>query len=181
MRPHLAIFGCKLIIDQVNHYVEFNEYPQTSETGVVTVYDVSAWEPEEARKAFALKNIQYSIGDPGNKKSIFSNCQFLGVDTTKEYRTCQGVKACEYASQELHTPHTEVDFEGQLFKRLFDAHEYSISKQTLGYVGRVLVYIFIVFIVFIDFMVILQEICCSTQYFVSLSESRDKPILYRQS
>ncbi|CAG8674024.1 1947_t:CDS:2, partial [Paraglomus brasilianum] len=106
-RPHLAIFGCKLIIDQVNHYVEFNEYPQTSETGVATVYDVSAWEPEEARKAFALKNIQYSIGD-------------------------LGVKACEYASQELHTPHTEVDFEGQLFKHLFDAHEYSISKQTLG-------------------------------------------------
>ncbi|CAG8625726.1 8356_t:CDS:2, partial [Paraglomus occultum] len=47
------------------YYVEFNEYPQTSETGVTIVYDVSA--PEEDRKAFALKNIQYLIliGDPG--------------------------------------------------------------------------------------------------------------------
>ncbi|CAG8849739.1 29482_t:CDS:1, partial [Racocetra persica] len=107
----VAVFGQKITAQEIEYQLEFQEYPRTSNTGVATVYNISTFEDEnqqiatKVQDAFALKNIQYAYGDPGNiKKSI--KCPFLGVKTRREYRTCQGIKVCECASSDLEVSHT---------------------------------------------------------------------------
>ena len=96
----LAIFGNRLESTDINYHLEFQEYPRTSEEGVVAIYNVSGWDVSKAKATFALKNLQYSIGYPGTQ-GLVNNCHFLGVECNKEYRTCNGIKFCKYLNDEL--------------------------------------------------------------------------------
>jgi len=60
-----------LLISDVRHNIEFEEYPHTSNEGIAYVYNVSGWNGETAKKTFALINVQYSLGHPGNVKRTF--------------------------------------------------------------------------------------------------------------
>ena len=44
----IAKFGQKLTTSKVHYYVEFQEYPNTSETGFASVYNISGWDEDEA-------------------------------------------------------------------------------------------------------------------------------------
>lgn len=118
--------------------MEFQEYPNTSETGFASVYNVSGWEEKEAREVFAMTNIQYSYGGNGTIRSV-KNCEFLpGFQVSKEQRQCLGVKICEFSSKELDTGHTSVDFSKPLFKNTYEANEKFCEKTTLWLVRFVL-------------------------------------------
>ncbi|CAG8724237.1 13685_t:CDS:2, partial [Funneliformis caledonium] len=56
----IAKFGQKLTASEVRYYIEFQEYPNMSETGFANVYNVSGWNENEAQKTFSMTNIQYS-------------------------------------------------------------------------------------------------------------------------
>ncbi|CAG8649329.1 10773_t:CDS:10 [Gigaspora margarita] len=109
--PTFAKFGRDLTVDQVEYYLEFQEYPKTSSIGVASVYNISGWDINDAKKTFGISNIQYAYGDPGNIRSI--------------------KKLCEFGSTTLNIEHTSVDFEDQLYKRIFDANEFSVNTFTL--------------------------------------------------
>lgn len=110
--------------------MEFQEYPNTSEAGFASVYNVSGWDEKEAREAFAMTNIQYSYGGNGTIRTV-KNCDFFpGVKVTKEQRECLSVKMCEFASERLDIGHTSVDFSIPLFKEMFDANEEFHKKTT---------------------------------------------------
>ena len=47
MAYSIAKFGQKLIASEVRYYIEFQEYPNTSETGFASVYNVSGWDEEK--------------------------------------------------------------------------------------------------------------------------------------
>ncbi|RIB27576.1 hypothetical protein C2G38_2240053 [Gigaspora rosea] len=130
-----AQFGRNLTVDQVEYYLEFQEYPKTSLTGVASIYNVSGWEPDDAKKAFGISNIQYAYGDPGNIRSI-QKCPFLGVPVKKTYRSCLSVKVCEFSSTDLDIEHTSVNFEDQLYKKIFDSNEFSVDTFTLNTYGQ---------------------------------------------
>ncbi|GBC27218.1 hypothetical protein GLOIN_2v1763409 [Rhizophagus irregularis DAOM 181602=DAOM 197198] len=127
----VAKFGQKLTASEIHYYIEFQEYPNTSETGFASVYNVSGWDEEEARKAFSMTNIQYSYGGSGTTRTV-KNCDFFpGIKVSKEERKCLSVKMCEFASKKLEVDHTSVDFTSSLFKNLFDANEKFQERATL--------------------------------------------------
>ncbi|RGB22076.1 hypothetical protein C1646_678098 [Rhizophagus diaphanus] len=128
----IAKFGQKLIASEVRYYIEFQEYPNTSETGFASIYNVSGWDENEARKAFSMTNIQYSYGGNGTIRTV-KNCDFFpGFEVSKEERKCLGVKMCEFASKELlDVSHTSVDFTSSIFKNTFNANEKFYEKATL--------------------------------------------------
>ncbi|CAB4426822.1 unnamed protein product [Rhizophagus irregularis] len=128
----IAKFGQKLIASEVRYYIEFQEYPNTSETGFASIYNVSGWDENEARKAFSMTNIQYSYGGNGTICTV-KNCDFFpGFEVSKEERKCLGVKMCEFASKELlDVSHTSVDFTSSIFKNTFNANEKFYEKATL--------------------------------------------------
>ena len=80
---------------------------------------------------FKLRNLQYSLGDPG-KMSNVKNHPFLGTSCKREFRTCQGVKICKFASHQiLAGKHTAVDFENEYYKELFNQEEYTSREYAL--------------------------------------------------
>ena len=74
--PNIAKFGKNLTASEVRYYLEFQEYPNTSETGFASIYNVSGWDEKEAREAFAMTNIQYSYGGNGTMRKV-KNCDFF--------------------------------------------------------------------------------------------------------
>jgi hypothetical protein len=126
----IAKFGNRLEFSDLEYQVEFQEYPRTSINGVVTIYNVSGWDDTKARSMFSLKNIQYSIGSPGNLATV--KCPYLGVKCVKEYRTCRGVKLCRYVSEDYkNMSHTKVDFGDERNKNIFELNELSIEELTI--------------------------------------------------
>jgi hypothetical protein len=102
--------------------LEFQEYPNSLETGFASVYNVSGWDENDAKEAFSMRNIQYSYGGNGTIRTI-KNCEFFpGIKVSKEQQECLGVKVCEFASKELDVGHTSVDFSIPLFKKMFEAN-----------------------------------------------------------
>ncbi|RIB07531.1 hypothetical protein C2G38_2214135 [Gigaspora rosea] len=81
--PTFAQFGQNLSVDQIEYFLEFQEYPKTSSTGVASVYNVSGWKPDDAKKAFGIANLQYSYRNPGTIQSI-KKCLFLGSQLYKK-------------------------------------------------------------------------------------------------
>ena len=119
------------MVSEVHYYLEFQEYPNTSENGFASVYNVSGWDEKEAREAYAMSNIQYSYGSNGTIR-VIKNCDFFsGLKVIKEQRQCLSVKMCEFASKELDVGHTSVDFTKSLYKNTFDANEKFYEKATL--------------------------------------------------
>ena len=111
--------------------MEFQEYPNTSETGFASVYNISEWDEDEARQAFSMTNIQYSYGGSGTTR-IVKNCDFFpGFEVSKEERKCLSIKMCEFASKELDVSHTSVDFNSLSFKNTLNADEKFHEKTTL--------------------------------------------------
>ena len=120
-----------LTATEIRYYLEFQEYPNTSETGFASVYNVSGWNEDEAQKAFLMTNIQYSYRGNGTTRTV-KNCDFLsGFEVIKEERQCLSVKMCEFASKELNMSHTSVDFTSPLLKNTFNANEKYYEKATL--------------------------------------------------
>ncbi|RHZ82021.1 hypothetical protein Glove_114g20 [Diversispora epigaea] len=118
---NIAKFGRNLVASEIRYYLEFQEYPNSLETGFASVYNVSGWDETDAKEAFSMKNIQYSYGGNGTIRTI-KNCEFFpGIKVSKEQRECLGVKVCEFASKELDVGHTSVDFSIPLFKKMFEA------------------------------------------------------------
>ncbi|CAG8843906.1 23377_t:CDS:2, partial [Gigaspora margarita] len=129
-QPTFAQFGCNLTIDQVEYYLEFQEYSKTSETGIASIYNVSSWKPDDIKNAFGISNIQYAYGDSGTIRSI-QKCPFLGVPVKKTYHSCLSVKVYEFGSATLDIVHTLVNFEDQLYENIFNANELSVDTFTL--------------------------------------------------
>ena len=126
-----AVFGKNLEIWDITYSFEFKEYPKTSEIGVATIYNVAGWEDNEAKKVFKLRNVQYSLGDPG-KISRIKKHPFLGVSCNMEFRTCQGIKICKFASRQIKEgEHSVVDFENEYYKDLFNQEDYNSREFTL--------------------------------------------------
>ncbi|RGB38752.1 hypothetical protein C1646_755350 [Rhizophagus diaphanus] len=71
---------------ETNKEIVKKEYPNTSETGFASVYNVPEWDKDEAQKAFSMTNIQYSYG------------------------------VCEFASKELNIGHISVNFSNMFAK-----------------------------------------------------------------
>lgn len=60
------------------------------------------------------------------------NHQFLGVACKREFRTCQGIKICKFASKQiLEGKHTVVDFENEYYNELLDQKDYNSQELTL--------------------------------------------------
>ncbi|CAI2180754.1 8711_t:CDS:2 [Funneliformis geosporum] len=53
------------------------------------VWDID-WDISKIKNIFKLRNVQYSLGDPG-KMSSLKNHTFLGVSCKREFRTCQAL------------------------------------------------------------------------------------------
>ncbi|CAG8715741.1 17256_t:CDS:2 [Gigaspora rosea] len=49
-----------ILVTSLENNDEFQEYLKTSLTGVASIYNVSGWEPDDAKKAFGISNIQYT-------------------------------------------------------------------------------------------------------------------------
>ena len=78
-----------------------------------------------------MTSIQYSYGGTGTTRKV-GNCDFFpGIKVSKEQRQCLSVKVCEFASKELDTGHTSVDFTQPIFKNMFDANEKFHEKATI--------------------------------------------------
>ncbi|PKY61711.1 hypothetical protein RhiirA4_432001, partial [Rhizophagus irregularis] len=106
-----AIFGKNLETWDIEYHFEFKEYPRTSEMGVATVFNVDGWNTERVIQ----EKYQQSKNHP-----------FLGTACKREFRTCQEVKICKFASlQILEGEHTTVDFENEYYKELFNQEEYN--------------------------------------------------------
>ncbi|RHZ78932.1 hypothetical protein Glove_154g37 [Diversispora epigaea] len=117
---NIAKFGRNLVASEIRYYLEFQEYPNSLETGFASVYNVSGWDETDAKEAFSMKNIQYSYGENGTIRTI-KNCEFFpDIKVSKGQRECLGVKVCEFASKELDVGHTSVDFSIPLFKKMFE-------------------------------------------------------------
>ncbi|CAG8854709.1 33536_t:CDS:2, partial [Gigaspora margarita] len=119
------------IVTKVKYRLEFEEYPETSEGGVACIYNVTGMDPNKALEIFDLKNIQYSYKEGTSRESIY--CPFLKTKVYKETRTCRGIKICQFAAPELATmTHTSVNFNDNLFKKIFDANELLLDTNTLN-------------------------------------------------
>ncbi|RGB21550.1 hypothetical protein C1646_777739 [Rhizophagus diaphanus] len=101
-----------LTASEIRYYLEFQEYPNTSETGFASIFNISGWDEDEERKAFALTNIQYSYGGNGT------------------------IRTCQYASKELDIGHTSIDFSTPLFENIFNANEEFHKKTTLRFFAK---------------------------------------------
>lgn len=124
------MFTKNLEIEKIKFYLEFQEYPCTHENGFASVYNISGWDLEDAKKTFGLRNIQYSVGNPGGISSVF--CPFLGVKCKLDQRTCQGVKMCQLASREIiEYRHSEVNFEDNIYEKIFDNKELTVQELTI--------------------------------------------------
>jgi ferredoxin len=100
------------------------------ENGFASIYNVSCFNPDEAKKLFGMRNIQYSVGNPGGISTVF--CPFLGVRCKVEQRTCQGVKVCKLASPEIiNYQHSNVNFEDRIFEKIFQNNELTSQEITL--------------------------------------------------
>ncbi|CAG8622903.1 23645_t:CDS:10 [Gigaspora margarita] len=118
------------IVAKIKYRLEFEEYPETSEDGVACVYNVTGMDPEKALEIFDLKNIQYLYKEGTTRESVY--CPFLNTKVYKETRTCRSIKMCQFAAPELlKMTHTFVNFEDNLFKKIFDANELSLDTNTL--------------------------------------------------
>ncbi|RHZ53391.1 hypothetical protein Glove_442g8 [Diversispora epigaea] len=62
------------VTSDIRYYLEFQEYPNSSETGFASVYNVSEWDENNAKEAFSMRNIQYSYGGNGTIR-IIKNCE----------------------------------------------------------------------------------------------------------
>ncbi|CAG8671276.1 3454_t:CDS:1, partial [Funneliformis caledonium] len=97
----IAKFDQKLTASEVCYYIEFQEYPNTSEPGFSSVYNVSGRDENEVLKAFSMMNIQYSYGG-SSTTHIVKNCNFFPeYEVSKEKRKCFSIKMCEFTSKEL--------------------------------------------------------------------------------
>ncbi|RHZ69720.1 hypothetical protein Glove_279g56 [Diversispora epigaea] len=118
---NIAKFDKNLVASEIRYYLEFQEYPNSLETGFASVYNVSGWDETDAKETFSMKNIQYSYRGNGTIRTI-KNCKFFpGIKVSKEQRECLGVKVYEFTSKELDVGHTLVDFSIPLFKKMFEA------------------------------------------------------------
>ncbi|CAG8779611.1 17622_t:CDS:2, partial [Racocetra persica] len=118
------------IMAKVKYHLEFEEYPETSDDGVACIYNVASMDPEKALEIFDLKNIQYSYKEGTARESVY--CPFLKTKVYKETRACYSIKICQFAASELVTmTHTSVNFDDNLFKKIFDANELSLDTNTL--------------------------------------------------
>jgi len=117
-------------VETLRYFLEFQEYPVTSQHGTASIYNVSGWDINEAMDIFKLHNIQYSLGNPGKISEVC--CKLLGVKCCMEQRTCQGIKICKFASPSLiENTHTYVDFEDYIYKEAFEKNELSSQELTL--------------------------------------------------
>jgi hypothetical protein len=92
-----------------------------------------------------MTNIQYSYGGTGTTRKV-GNCDFFpGIKVSKEQRQCLSVKVCEFASKELDTGHTSVDFTQHIFKNMFDANEKFHEKATIWLVKLIIYLIYSLF------------------------------------
>ncbi|CAG8790274.1 17255_t:CDS:2, partial [Gigaspora rosea] len=115
---------------RVKYRLEFEEYPETAPDGVACIYNIAGMDPEKACEIFDLKNIQYSYKDGTTRDNV--HCSFLNTKVYKETRSCRGVKYCQFISPELkNASHTVVDFDDELFKKIFEANELSVDTATL--------------------------------------------------
>ena len=118
------------MVNDIEFYVELQEYPRTSRESVAYVYDISAFDQNKVRNFFSLKNLQYAI-DNKNGSSYEANCEFLGTKVIKNMRKCHGVKMYSYSAEELKSSHTSVDFETNTYNNIYNTYKYSIQKYTL--------------------------------------------------
>ncbi|CAI2167081.1 7866_t:CDS:2 [Funneliformis geosporum] len=64
--------------------------------------------------------------------SNIKNQPFLGVSCKREFRTCQGIKMCKFASNQIiEGIHTEVDFDNKYYKELFNQEDYNSHEFAL--------------------------------------------------
>ncbi|RHZ58579.1 hypothetical protein Glove_372g161 [Diversispora epigaea] len=120
---NIAKFGRNLVVSDIRYYLEFQEYPNLSETGFASVYNVSGWDENNVKEAFFMKNIQYSYGGNGTIRTI-KNCEFFpGIKVSKEQRECLGIKVCEFASKELNAEHISCTGQPKLgeFTQIIDS------------------------------------------------------------
>ncbi|RGB25231.1 hypothetical protein C1646_675744 [Rhizophagus diaphanus] len=130
---NIAKFGKNLTVSEIRYYLEFQDYSNTSESRFASVYNVSGWDEREARKAFALTNIQYSYRKNRTIRTV-KNCEFFpNIAVIKEQRECFSVKICQYTSKELDIGHTSVDFSTPLFENMFNANKEFHKKTTLHF------------------------------------------------
>ncbi|CAG8730576.1 17924_t:CDS:2, partial [Racocetra persica] len=119
------------IVAKVKYRLEFEEYPETSDNRVACIYNVAGMDPEKALEIFDLKNIQYSYKEGTARKSVY--CPFLKIKVYKKTQACRSIKICQFAASELVTMiHTSVNFDDNLFKKIFDANELSLDTNTLN-------------------------------------------------
>lgn len=94
------------------------------------IYNVSGLSRDKAINMFALKNLQYTLARTGTKRGFV--CKFLGgIEATKDYRKCAGIKICELGSEDLNQSHTFVDFNSEVYKKIYDAYEQTAEKKTI--------------------------------------------------
>ncbi|CAG8776879.1 25083_t:CDS:2 [Gigaspora rosea] len=118
------------IVTKIKYRLEFEEYPETLEDGVTCIYNITGMDIEKAKKIFDLKNIQYSYKDGIVYESIY--CPFLQTKVYKETQNCNSIKMCQFAAPELVSmTHSSVDFNNNLFKKVFDSNELSLDTNTL--------------------------------------------------
>lgn len=123
--------GNKKTAGWVKYRLEFEEYPETAPDRVACIYNIAGMDPEKACEIFDLKNIQYSYKDGTTRDNVY--CSFLNTKVYKETRSCRGVKFCQFISPELkNASHTVVDFDDELFKKIFEANELSVDTATLN-------------------------------------------------
>ncbi|RGB23003.1 hypothetical protein C1646_775155 [Rhizophagus diaphanus] len=93
---NIAKFGKYLTASEIQYYLEFQEYLNMFKTGFANI---------------------------GTTRKV-KNCDFFpGIKVSKEQRQYLSVKICEFASKELDTGHTSVDFTQPIFKNIFDANK----------------------------------------------------------
>ncbi|CAG8849956.1 20354_t:CDS:2, partial [Gigaspora margarita] len=115
----------------VKYQLEFEEYPETAPDGVACIYNIAGMDPEKVYKIFDLKNIQYSYKDGTTCDNV--HCSFLNTKVYKETRLCHRVKFCQFISPELkNNSYTVVDFDDELFKKIFEANELLVDTATLN-------------------------------------------------
>ncbi|CAG8600241.1 33030_t:CDS:2, partial [Racocetra persica] len=113
LQPTFVQFGQNLSVNQIEYFLEFQEYSKTLPTGVASIYNVFEWDSNKAKQVFEIANIQYSYGNPRNMQQI------------QKYLFLESIKICEFSLPELNIEYTFVDFENQLYKKIFDVNESS--------------------------------------------------------
>ncbi|CAG8470824.1 14953_t:CDS:2 [Gigaspora rosea] len=160
------------IVTKIKYRLEFEEYLETSEVGVACIYNVTGMDPEKAFEIFDLKNIQYSYKDETTRESVY--CPFLNANVYKETRTCRSIKMCQFVAPELLTiTYTSVNFEDNLFKKIFNANELSLDTNTLK---TVLIFIELFFIIVINIknFIIISEFAVAHKTLYGFIRSRTR-------